>query len=316
MPKKSWTVLIVPPGTGGTRSYTVSERSRRLLVATGVVSGLLVVSAIGILFTPWATPGARLLAYENDRLQAQMELIESRILALNDTLTAIGVRDQQIRLLAGLPIDTTIADSAAAPLNSPDGASRTLASATPSSRFPSKPFLGRLGFSSRPDIDGLIRRATELSASFRAVKDTLTSNYERFASTPSIMPTTGWLSSHFSQSRLHPVLHASRPHEGIDLSAPMGAPIIAPAAGRVISVANEPGYGRTFEIDHGNGIVTRFAHCSRIIVTVGQVVTRGQAIATIGNTGLSTGPHLHYEVHVNGKPVDPLKYMLPDKVAD
>jgi murein DD-endopeptidase MepM/ murein hydrolase activator NlpD len=129
------------------------------------------------------------------------------------------------------------------------------------------------------------------------------------------MPTTGWLSSQFSQSRFHPILHESRPHEGIDLSAPMGAPIIAPASGRVITVSNEPGYGNTFQIDHGNGIVTRFAHCSRIVVHVGQQVTRGQLIATVGNTGLATGPHLHYEVHVNGKPVDPLKYVLPDKVA-
>ena len=130
------------------------------------------------------------------------------------------------------------------------------------------------------------------------------------------MPTTGWLSSHFSQSRFHPVLHVSRPHEGIDVSAPMGAPIIAPASGVVKSVSNEPGYGHTFEIDHGNGIVTKFAHCSRIVVHTGERVTRGQLMATVGNTGLSTGPHLHYEVHVNGRPVDPLKYVLPDKIAD
>ena len=162
----------------------------------------------------------------------------------------------------------------------------------------------------------MIRRATELSQSFSAVSDTLAKNFERLASTPSIMPTTGWLSSQFSLSRFHPILHLNRPHEGIDLSAPMGAPIIAPASGRVISVSNEPGYGNTFQIDHGNGIITKFAHCSRIVVHVGQQVTRGQLIATVGNTGLATGPHLHYEVHVNGQPVDPLKYVLPDKVSN
>ena len=163
-----------------------------------------------------------------------------------------------------------------------------------------KPFEGRLGFSKHADIDVMIRKATELSQSFRAVNDTLTRNFERLASTPSIMPTVGWLSSQFSQSRFHPVLHQSRPHEGIDLSAPMGAPIIAPATGRVLSVSNEPGYGNTFQIDHGNGIVTRFAHCSRIVVHVGQLVTRGQLIATVGNTGLATGPHLHYECTLMG----------------
>jgi murein DD-endopeptidase MepM/ murein hydrolase activator NlpD len=130
------------------------------------------------------------------------------------------------------------------------------------------------------------------------------------------MPTTGWLTSHFTESRFHPILHLNRPHEGIDVSAPMGAPIVAPARGRVQNVGYEAGYGNTFEIDHGNGIVTRFAHCSRILVRNGQVVSRGQVIAAVGNTGLTVGPHLHYEVHVNGKPVDPLRYVLPDKIAD
>ena len=96
----------------------------------------------------------------------------------------------------------------------------------------------------------------------------------------------------------------------------MGAPIVAPASGVVRAVGFEAGFGNTFEIDHGNGIVTRFAHCSRIVVREGQRVARGQLIATVGNTGLTIGPHLHYEVHVNGKPVDPLRYVLPDKVAD
>ena len=325
MAEKRWTILIIPPGTGGTRTLHVGERTRRLLVAGLVSVALLVVVAVGILFTPYATPSARLLASENERLRAELQGIDTRIAALSDTLAAIGIRDQQIRLLAGLPGDSTADPSVAGAVAAMGGASRALASATPgttasagatpSTGLP-KPFLGRLGFGARPDIEGLIKRATALSANFRAVNDTLTLNFERLANTPSIMPTTGWLSSHFTQSRFHPILHASRAHEGIDLAAPMGAPIIAPAAGRVISVANEPGYGRTFQIDHGSGIITRFAHCSRIIVHVGQVVTRGQPIATIGNSGLSTGPHLHYEVHVNGKPVDPLRFVLPDKVTD
>lgn len=130
------------------------------------------------------------------------------------------------------------------------------------------------------------------------------------------MPTTGWLSSNFSRSRLHPVLHESRPHEGIDVTAPMGAPIVAPASGIVRAVGFQAGYGNTFEVDHGNGIVTRYAHCSRVMVSNGQRVSRGQLLALVGNTGLTVGPHLHYEVHVDGKPVDPLRYVLPDKLVD
>lgn len=325
MDEKRWTILIIPPGTGGTRTLHIGQRTRRLLVGGLITVVLLVVGAVGVLFTPYATPSARLLAAENARLRAEIQGIDTRITALSDTLATIGIRDQQIRLLAGFPADSNTDSSVAGAVTAMGSSGRALVGLNvpaPSYGAPGsangrpKPFLGRLGFGNRPDVEGLIKRATALSANFRAVNDTLTLNFERLANTPSIMPTTGWLSSHFTQSRFHPILHASRAHEGIDLSAPMGAPIIAPAAGRVISVANEPGYGRTFQIDHGSGIITRFAHCSRILVHVGQVVTRGQPIATIGNSGLSTGPHLHYEVHVNGKPVDPLRFVLPDKVTD
>ena len=327
MRPKHWTILIIPPGTGTTRTYVIGPRGRRALAWAAGTAALLVVSAIAVLFTPFATPSARLLRMQNARLESQMAEIDKRLMTLSDTLASLGARDQQIRLLAGLPTEpaggaageTVASASDAGAGGEVDGALSTAGAdggpalaAVPAGA--PKPFTGRLEFK-HPDVEGMIRRASELSASFSAVSDTLAKNFERIARTPSIMPTTGWLSSQFSLSRFHPVLHLNRPHEGIDLSAPMGAPIIAPAAGRVISVSNEPGYGNTFQIDHGNGIITKFAHCSRILVHEGQQVTRGLLIATVGNTGLSTGPHLHYEVHVNGKPVDPLKYVLPDKVA-
>jgi murein DD-endopeptidase MepM/ murein hydrolase activator NlpD len=96
----------------------------------------------------------------------------------------------------------------------------------------------------------------------------------------------------------------------------MGAPIEAPAAGVVRSAGWEAGYGNVVEIDHGFGILTKFAHASRILVRPGQRVQRGDRIALVGNSGLATGPHLHYEVHVNGRPVDPLRYVMPDVVTD
>ncbi len=122
--------------------------------------------------------------------------------------------------------------------------------------------------------------------------------------------------SAFMRERVHPILHLARPHEGIDVSAPMGAEIDAPAAGIVTDVKWEEGYGNMITLDHGFGLVTRFAHCSRIIAARGQRVKRGEKIAYVGSTGLSTGPHLHYEVWVNHKPVDPLKYVMPDAIVD
>jgi murein DD-endopeptidase MepM/ murein hydrolase activator NlpD len=164
------------------------------------------------------------------------------------------------------------------------------------------------------DVETLIQRADQLSAVLR--RDGLTErNAQRFASVPSIMPTPGWLTSR--SSRVATIRSAIfRPHDGIDVAAPMGAPIIAPASGVVMRVGYENGYGNTLEIDHGNGIVTRYAHCSRIDVKGGQRVTRGQVIAAVGSTGLATGPHLHYEIHINGKVVNPLTYVLSDAIPD
>jgi murein DD-endopeptidase MepM/ murein hydrolase activator NlpD len=173
-----------------------------------------------------------------------------------------------------------------------------------------------MAFDTRIDLDKLLRRANLLAKSFADVSDSLTKHHERFQRIPSIMPTAGWLSSHFSRNRFHPILHTTRAHEGIDVSAPMGAPIVAPAAGVVRRVGREAGYGLVLEIDHGNGIETKFAHMSRVMVRRGQRVKRGQEIAAVGNSGLSTGPHLHYEIHINGKVVDPLTYVMPDAIPD
>jgi murein DD-endopeptidase MepM/ murein hydrolase activator NlpD len=165
-------------------------------------------------------------------------------------------------------------------------------------------------------VDLLIHRADELSVNLNQVATKLHADADRVARTPSIMPTAGWLTSQFSLSRFHPILHKWLPHLGIDVAAPYGTTVVAPAAGTVIRVGTASGYGLVLEINHGNGIVTKYGHLSRFLVHVGQSVVRGQPVAEVGNSGLATGPHLHYEVHVNGTIVDPLTYVLPSTIPD
>ena len=323
MPRR-WTILIVPDGTDSPKSYVLGERRLRVLVGVAVALMLLVGAAAAVLFTPWATPSARLAARENARLRQELAGIDGRLQALVDTIASIEQQDQRIRTLAGIDPDSTgeVAEKEMATAVAPAALLKvpvvpgTIA-AKPQ-RFASKPFMGRLGFGgSRPDLEGMIQRATELSANFRAVSDTLARNVERMANMPSIMPTAGWLTSQFSKSRFHPILHTTSAHEGVDVAAPMGSPIVAPAAGRVIKAGREQGYGLMVKIDHGNGLVSVYAHAKRLVVTVGQRVVRGQTIATVGNSGLATGPHLHYELWRNGKPVDPLTFVMPaGKITD
>ncbi|BAN25850.1 M23 family metallopeptidase [Caballeronia insecticola] len=110
-------------------------------------------------------------------------------------------------------------------------------------------------------------------------------------------------------NRLDPFTHHLSFHPGIDLVAPTGTSILAAGGGRVIYAGPMPGYGNTVEIDHGNGFITRYAHASKIVVHVGQRVQPREAIAKVGSTGRSTGPHLHFEVRVGGQPVNPAVYL-------
>ena len=294
-PQRRWTFLVVPHGSDSPRSFSLSERFvKRLAVFAGAV-GLVAAMGVGVALSHVAL---KFRHADDASLLGSVSLMQARLDSLDDTLRAIGRRDQQIRLLAGLS-----ADSAAQHTDSSSGSITSPLSV---------PRVSELAVSGSSDIDGMIKRANSLAASFAEVSGTLAHNSEKMARIPSIMPTAGWLSSNFSLSRFHPILHYARPHEGIDVSAPMGAPIVAPAGGIVRLVTVETGYGNVLEIDHGDGIVTKYAHCSRIVVHAGQKVKRGQIIANVGSTGLSTGPHVHYEIHVNGKVVDPLTYVLPE----
>lgn len=129
------------------------------------------------------------------------------------------------------------------------------------------------------------------------------------ASTPTRIPTLGYITSDYGV-RINPYDSRRKMHEGIDIANRYGADIVAPADGIVKFAGVKPGYGKIVIIDHANGIETRYAHNSKIDVKVGERVKRGQTIAAVGNTGHSTGPHCHYEVHANGLPVDPCWYIL------
>jgi murein DD-endopeptidase MepM/ murein hydrolase activator NlpD len=128
------------------------------------------------------------------------------------------------------------------------------------------------------------------------------------------LPVIGRLASGFSRSRRHPVLHIRRPHLGVDVAAPRGTHINAPAAGTVSFVGRKFGFGIVVEMDHGSGVRTRYAHLTAAMVHVGDQVAKGTFIATVGSTGITTGPHLHYEVLVKGRQVDPLRYRLPQPI--
>ena len=129
---------------------------------------------------------------------------------------------------------------------------------------------------------------------------------------PTLMPIEdGWFSSNFGW-RVDPFSGEKSFHEGIDFPAESGTSILASASGKVVTAEVHPQYGRLLEIDHGNGLISRYAHTSALLVREGDLVVRGQPVATVGSTGRSTGPHLHFEVRLNGVPQNPARFLQTD----
>ncbi len=128
-------------------------------------------------------------------------------------------------------------------------------------------------------------------------------------STPSIWPVEGYVSSNFGM-RKSPFGRGRAFHKGIDIGQRRGTPVVATASGKVKQSGWDGAYGISVEIDHGIGIVTKYAHMQKSMVKVGQWLQRGEVLGLVGSTGRSTGPHLHYEVQVGGVPVNPMRYIL------
>ena len=157
-------------------------------------------------------------------------------------------------------------------------------------------------------LDRLNIEAKEQEKSLHELHASIQNRESLLAATPSLWPVRGYISSGFGD-RESPFDSGNEFHEGIDISAPSGSTVAAAAEGVVTFAARNNDLGNAVTIDHGYGIVSRYGHMSEISVHIGQKVRAGERIGAVGSTGRSTGPHLHYEVAVNGYKVNPIKYL-------
>ncbi|MFO0775664.1 MAG: peptidoglycan DD-metalloendopeptidase family protein [Nitrospiraceae bacterium] len=161
----------------------------------------------------------------------------------------------------------------------------------------------------KEEIERLTAQAAAEERTLKELSQVAEQRSSRWASTPSIWPVRGWVTSGFGP-RISPFTEKPAWHDGLDIGAAPNAPIQAPAGGRITTVQHDPKMGNMVRVDHGFGIETVYGHLSKALVKEGQRVKRGDVIALVGSTGLSTGPHLHYMIKVNGTAIDPHKYIL------
>lgn len=257
------------------------------------------------------TVAAPTLVTENARLRTELASMEGHVATLGQSLESLLGREEELRLMADLP--PVPLEVQAVGVGGPGHAELGGGSTAPVST--DRAFNNRVA-SVSTSLDMLLRRSELVASSMDDVRKAIAAKKARFSATPSIWPASGFLSSTFSLHRRHPIFHDVRPHYGIDISARRGSPIVATATGTVVKAGWENGHGNFVEIDHGNGLRTTYSHASRLLVRSGQQVNRGDTIALVGSTGFSVAPHVHYEVHEKAKPIDPLKYIFPDAIAD
>jgi murein DD-endopeptidase MepM/ murein hydrolase activator NlpD len=301
---RQWTVMIVSDGeTDDVRQFRMSRRLVRVvsaaavLLVAGVTSGM-----TALLLNSEGVADARLQA-KNELLEEEIAIIAERVDTLQVTLDSLVRKDEYYRLLAGIqPLNEELW---LVGIGGPDADSMEA-----NALYRADSRTGRRAFSVSMQLNTALRRARLLEFSWREAEDSLSDKQARLSSTPSIYPTTGYVSSTFTDARWHPILNEPRPHAGIDIVAPHGTPVVASARGRVIAVTTHAEFGLLIEIDHGRGVITRYAHLESALVHAGQSIERGQNIGAVGASGLAIGPHLHYEVVVNGQAANPRRFIL------
>jgi murein DD-endopeptidase MepM/ murein hydrolase activator NlpD len=246
---------------------------------------------------------------ENEALRARLEGLDLRLEGIDEVIERVKQFDTKLRTITN--VSDPERNLAMGPVGGGGESERRDPALGPQSAL-RRDLLGPVDRSvglveTRAQVGEKEAKSTEHSVS--QLSSYLEDQKAMLSSTPSRAPTRGFVSSIFGM-RIDPFTGLAQMHAGLDFSANIGAKVTATADGLVIFTGVDGAYGKNIRVDHGNGLVTCYGHLSKIDVKTGQQVKRGQAIGAVGNTGRSTGPHLHYEVRLNGIPQDPHRFLL------
>jgi len=303
------------PHTGGKRKSVLLTRERFHVML--LLSVFCVIVLLRLAYGYWQRQSAmsdlQTEKYLNTSMQQQVaaqqatiQNLNVQIQELNDQLNDLVQLEVRVRELAGLSKDLAPNESEGVAVGGQGG--------------PDRPYVGlasdmlRSGnvYDNGSSISGMSDLIESCETRLTELADFLETKYEKMRCTPCIRPAIdneAWLSSSFGW-RKNPFSGKRQFHRGVDLAGPLDSPVVATGKGRVVTVKKDAELGWMVEIDHGFGLRTRYGHADKVLVDVGDRVERGEIIALLGNTGRSTGPHVHYEVLLNGKAQNPIKYFL------
>jgi murein DD-endopeptidase MepM/ murein hydrolase activator NlpD len=280
-------ILVVPNANASLRKFKIS--SVTLFYAIIVLAIFAAIGVGTILQYLRIQDQTEAVRKENAELRASLKKSEYLAKKLNRKISALTRLSARLKAASGMP------------------------SLARRQQIEPKAGMGGVNFGQTPDAGQLAmleQRAEMLEQNLNVLQSYIQT--EKPFSTPSLIPTEGFISSSFG-SRLSPFTNLPDFHQGIDISGNYGAPVIATAQGKITMAGWFGSFGLTIQIEHENGITTLFGHLSKIYVKPGDQVVRGQKIGLMGNSGMSTAPHLHYEVRINELPVNPKPYLYRAK---
>ena len=311
---RKYTIVIIPDGKAGSKRYSVSYRA--LLI--GKIAGMLLLVFFGYALADYIhmrnLRSSYLQALQDDRsLKGEARILMTNLDDVRSSLRKVREYSAKLAEITNLQTQSltkrtglsAISNSHAAP---PPGAPST--GPDTRSSLPGDVDLDRLVF--KPvfaRLDSITLNSQKGVFDLQQIISRLSQQKTLLSSVPSLAPVDGWITSGFGQ-RSSPFTGEPANHKGLDVAAPIGTPVYAPADGVVIFSGKRNGFGNFVMIAHGYGVVTGYGHNAQNLVSPGQVIHRGDQIATVGQSGRSTGPHLHYEVAVNGRVIDPKKFIL------
>ncbi len=302
--------LMIMPETSAAEVRRIRISRRLITVAISSVAAFVVTAAGALIVSIVLLDRARetsSVRAENTSLRAEIERLDKRLVDTADTIDRLEDFESKLRTLTMIsdPERNLAMGPVGGPVNAETQARRAVTDELKKDLLTDQQALDLAG----ARLDWIDHAAGSAIDTAQQLSVLLEGQQTLLSATPSRRPSRGYVTSGFGM-RIDPFTGLAQLHSGIDFSARIGAPANVTADGVVIVAGKQAAYGTMIAVDHGHGIVTQYGHLSKVHVKVGEKVNRGQMIGEIGNTGRSTGPHLHYEIRLNGIPQDPRRFML------
>ncbi len=310
---KRLTVMLIPEGANATTQFNVPHWIVKFLG----VSSFFFIATLGYLVADYIELRTMRRSYvhltaENEGLKGEARALLSSLEDVKESLQKVQDYTTKLTELTQMRVKTVSKETGIGPLSSEEYKIAKDATKVegPAEVIPLGLNIEKLAFRTTFDrLYSIGKQSNQQAMELQSILSNLSKQKSLLSSIPSVAPVNGWITSGFG-NRISPFTGKRTDHRGLDIASPIGSPIYSPAGGVVIFTGGKAGFGNFIMIAHGYGIVTRYGHNAQNMVQPGQRIERGEQIATVGTSGRTTGPHLHYEVIVNGRYADPRKFIL------